>query len=72
MGAAVGRKTPAMICSAIDIEDSEDGRGRVCGQFSVGVVRQPDVNEGFDEQFDKVVGENGRGDAYAGDAAYRW
>ena len=43
-------------------------RGGVYGEFLVRVLRQPDVNEGFDKEFDEVVGEDGRGEADAGDA----
>ena len=49
-----------------------DGRGGVYGEFSVRVLRQPDVNEGFDEELDEIVSKKGRGEAVAGDAAYRW
>ena len=40
----------------------------VCGEFSIRVLHQLDVKEGFDEEFDEIVGEDGRGEAYTGDA----
>ena len=46
-----------------------NGRGGVCGEISVGIGNELDVDVGFDEQFDEVIGKNGRGDAYACDAA---
>ena len=49
-------------------KEPDDPRGGVCSEFSVGVGCQSDVNEGFDEQFDEVVGEDGRGEADAADA----
>ena len=42
--------------------------GGVYGKFSIRVLRQPDVNEGFDEELDEIVGEDGRGETDAGDA----
>jgi hypothetical protein len=31
-------------------QHSQDGRGGVYGEFSVRVLRQPDINKGFDEK----------------------
>ena len=44
----------------------------VCGEFSIGVGFEPDVNEGFDEKavcdLSEIVGEDGRDEADGGDA----
>ena len=49
-------------------KNCENGRSDVCGEFSVWIGFESDVNEGFDEELDEIVGEDGRGEAYAGDA----
>jgi hypothetical protein len=54
----------------------DNGRNTVCDDLSVRIRCPFDVNEGFEEEgcfaYNKIVGEDVRGEADAGDAVCRW